>query len=86
MVLGLQHGNSHSECPLLDSPGIGCMIRPLCNHHFDRSLTYVPQIANMEEAFDAQPSLGGLERWLNYQSRCFGDKGDVEDITEGSFL
>ena len=25
----------------------------------------------------------GLEQWLNCQSRCFGDKGDVEDITEG---
>jgi hypothetical protein len=22
-------------------------------------------------------------RWLNLQCRCFGDKGDVEDITEG---
>lgn len=26
-------------------------------------------------------SLGQL---LNFRSRCFGDKGDVEDITEGS--
>lgn len=25
----------------------------------------------------------GLDRWLNCESRCFGDKGDVEDITEG---
>ena len=25
----------------------------------------------------------GLKHWLNAQSRCFGDKGDVEDITEG---
>ena len=24
-----------------------------------------------------------LERWLNLKCRCFGDKGDVEDITEG---
>lgn len=24
-----------------------------------------------------------LECWLNCESRCFGDKGDVEDITEG---
>lgn len=24
-----------------------------------------------------------LGRWLNSQCRCFGDKGDVEDITEG---
>lgn len=25
----------------------------------------------------------GLEHWLKTKSRCFGDKGDVEDITEG---
>ena len=25
----------------------------------------------------------GLSRWLNAKCRCFGDKGDVEDITEG---
>ena len=24
-----------------------------------------------------------LDHWLNCESRCFGDKGDVEDITEG---
>ena len=24
-----------------------------------------------------------LVHWLSCQSRCFGDKGDVEDITEG---
>lgn len=24
-----------------------------------------------------------LDRWLNCETRCFGDKGDVEDITEG---
>ena len=23
------------------------------------------------------------ECWLKFQNRCFGDKGDVEDITEG---
>lgn len=28
----------------------------------------------------------GLEHWLNSQSRCFGDKGDVEDITEGQLI
>ena len=27
---------------------------------------------------------GDLLRWLNISSRCFGDKGDVEDITEGN--
>lgn len=24
-----------------------------------------------------------LDHWLNCETRCFGDKGDVEDITEG---
>lgn len=32
----------------------------------------------LDEAFNA--SLG---QWLSFRSRCFGDKGDVEDITEG---
>lgn len=26
-----------------------------------------------------------LKHWLKCESRCFGDKGDVEDITEGQF-
>ncbi|KAL8918990.1 MAG: hypothetical protein Q9208_007040 [Pyrenodesmia sp. 3 TL-2023] len=26
------------------------------------------------------------ERWLNHLSRCFGDKGDVEDITEADII
>lgn len=25
------------------------------------------------------------EHWLNEFLRCFGDKGDVEDITEGPY-
>ena len=28
----------------------------------------------------------GLAHWLNCRSRCFGDKGDVEDITEGQWV
>ena len=27
--------------------------------------------------------LAEMSHWLNVQTRCFGDKGDVEDITEG---
>ena len=34
----------------------------------------------MHEPSEAQQS---LYRWLNAGCRCFGDKGDVEDITEG---
>jgi len=35
--------------------------------------------AALDAAADA-----GLAQWLNCKSRCFGDKGDVEDITEGA--
>lgn len=27
-----------------------------------------------------------LGHWLNIDARCFGDKGDVEDITEGQLM
>ena len=27
-----------------------------------------------------------LGHWLNLDARCFGDKGDVEDITEGQSI
>ena len=33
-----------------------------------------------EEAWDTE-----LDHWLSCESRCFGDKGDVEDITEGQW-
>ena len=35
---------------------------------------------------DTQPNSANgpeLDHWLSLKSRCFGDKGDVEDITEG---
>ena len=32
----------------------------------------------IDEAWNSE-----LGQWLNVESRCFGDKGDVEDITEG---
>lgn len=32
----------------------------------------------LDEGFDPE-----LRHWLTCESRCFGDKGDVEDITEG---
>ena len=35
-------------------------------------------IALFNQAIDPE-----LDRWLSPKSRCFGDKGDVEDITEG---
>lgn len=33
---------------------------------------------SLDGAFDPE-----LTHWLTCESRCFGDKGDVEDITEG---
>lgn len=37
----------------------------------------------MEKTVPNITSDSGLDRWLSCDSRCFGDKGDVEDITEG---
>lgn len=38
----------------------------------------------IEELTLDEARAAGLGHWLNSYSRCFGDKGDVEDITEGS--
>lgn len=37
----------------------------------------------MDELTIDEARVTDLSHWLNYESRCFGDKGDVEDITEG---
>ena len=37
----------------------------------------------MAATFLDEQSFLELGRWLNVECRCFGDKGDVEDITEG---
>lgn len=37
----------------------------------------------MEDTLPKKADDPELYRWLNLKSRCFGDKGDVEDITEG---
>lgn len=37
----------------------------------------------MDELTIDEARITDLRHWLNSQSRCFGDKGDVEDITEG---
>lgn len=37
----------------------------------------------MDSSLDNEQPPDTTERWLNSRSRCFGDKGDVEDITEG---
>lgn len=38
---------------------------------------------NMEELDPEEAGDSELGHWLNAVYRCFGDKGDVEDITEG---
>lgn len=43
---------------------------------------YLP-VKGMDELTIDEARVTGLSHWLNSQSRCFGDKGDVEDITEG---
>ena len=37
----------------------------------------------MEATFFDEQNSADFERWLKVECRCFGDKGDVEDITEG---
>ena len=43
-----------------------------------RTLSIMMEIALLNKANDPE-----LDHWLSPKSRCFGDKGDVEDITEG---
>ena len=40
----------------------------------------IDSVKELNHRGDQRQSLG---HWLNCRSRCFGDKGDVEDITEG---
>ena len=42
-------------------------------------------ILTMEATLLDEQSLADFEHWLNVECRCFGDKGDVEDITEGQY-
>ena len=37
----------------------------------------------MEATIFDERNFAEFGRWLNVECRCFGDKGDVEDITEG---
>lgn len=59
------------------------MFQPGIHKHLHNSV-YLNKEASLQEAdvpdlaFDS-----GLGQWLKCESRCFGDKGDVEDITEG---
>ena len=39
--------------------------------------------ADMEDFDSYDACYSELGHWLKTESRCFGDKGDVEDITEG---
>ncbi|KAL8948481.1 MAG: hypothetical protein Q9222_005340 [Ikaeria aurantiellina] len=40
----------------------------------------------MDEDLDESTMPEDLRSWLNIQIRCFGDKGDVEDITEADII
>ena len=42
-----------------------------------------PLLDGMDDSYTDEKRRDEFEYWLNFQSRCFGDKGDVEDITEG---
>ena len=43
-----------------------------------RSLSMMTEVTLFNKANNPE-----LDHWLSPKSRCFGDKGDVEDITEG---
>ena len=45
---------------------------------YRRNQSTMMEIAPFNKANDPE-----LDHWLSPKSRCFGDKGDVEDITEG---
>ena len=40
----------------------------------------------MDATFFDEQNFAEFGRWLNVKCRCFGDKGDVEDITEGQCI
>ena len=62
---------------------------PTCTTHIlgifwvDPSTTTLIFCANMEDLEPKEAEESELGHWLNAVNRCFGDKGDVEDITEG---
>ena len=62
---------------------------PTCTTHIlgivwvDPSITTLIFHANMEDLDPEEAEESELGHWLNAVYRCFGDKGDVEDITEG---
>ena len=43
-------------------------------------------ILAMEATLLDEQTLAEFGHWLNVECRCFGDKGDVEDITEGQCI
>ena len=45
---------------------------------YQGSVSVMMEVTLLNKANDPE-----LEHWLSPNSRCFGDKGDVEDITEG---
>ena len=60
---------------------LGCCPSMLCTtpyYQVLRTLSIMMEIALLNKANDPE-----LDHWLSPKSRCFGDKGDVEDITEG---
>lgn len=85
MVLPLQHGNLRSECQVyLNSLTFGVSLPALGPHPAIKLGIALLLFGFMGNIFNMKRSPEDPERWLNHQSRCFGDKGDVEDITEGS--
>ena len=53
------------------------------SQHCLSSFRTVLQRSSMDDLLEEQAWKTKLEHWLRFDTRCFGDKGDVEDITEG---
>ena len=81
-----QHGNSPSKCSsashLVSKQTIVLVCRSrLCATRYDLNRESINMM--MDNTVPKKANDPELDHWLNLKTRCFGDKGDVEDITEG---
>lgn len=58
-----------------------CVLSRLCVTRFTQ--IFIEHTIVMDSTVPNKAKMPELDCWLNCESRCFGDKGDVEDITEG---
>ena len=61
------------------------MVNPRCPTRLVSAISLLAILA-MEATLLDEQTLAEFGHWLNVECRCFGDKGDVEDITEGQCI